>query len=286
MHVPLPKAVPLVPYAVLGCAQYHEQPRNPPRAKCMPRPFPNCDRFCMHASMRSHIAGHFFRGHRWAGQEGADKGKFCLWCGNTDGKCNTSVHGKKIDSNCNLAYHRLRLKSAATPRAMNPSTNLPVRYRVLDCRKWHCTYAMPHHMAQAHPGVSHDYAGCSEEEKTKVLQAFDIFRAPLPPKAKLAMLPALRTFLHALLSGPKQGSSSSGSSSSSCCTTNASFSTSASSSSRAPSGTSDYVPLESMSDGPATCRVTRSQATRSKKRARPKSTDKRARDEWEDDSDA
>ena len=50
-----------------------------------------------------------------------------------------------------------------------------VRCKVLDCRKWHCTYAMPHHMAQAHPGVSHDYAGCSEEEKTKVLQAFDNF---------------------------------------------------------------------------------------------------------------
>ena len=66
---------------------------------------------------------------------------------------------------------------------MNPSTNLPVRYKGLDCRKWHCTYAMPHHMAQAHPGVSHDYAGCSEEEKTKVLQGADNFRAPLPPIA-------------------------------------------------------------------------------------------------------
>ena len=144
----------------------------------MPCPFPNCDRFFMHASMRSYIAGHFLRGHRWAGQEGADKGAFCLWCGNTDGKCSTSVHGKKIDSKCSLAYHRLRLDSAASPTAMNPSTNLPVRCKVLDCRKWHCTYAMPHHMAQAHPGVSHDYAGCSEEEKTKVLQAFDNFRAP------------------------------------------------------------------------------------------------------------
>ena len=41
-----------------------------------------------------------------AGQEGADKGAFCLWCGSTDGKCSTSVHGKKIDSNCSHAYHR------------------------------------------------------------------------------------------------------------------------------------------------------------------------------------
>ena len=89
---------------------------------------------------------------------------------------------------------------------MNPSTNLPVRCKVLDCRKWHCTYAMPHHMAQVHPGVSHDYAGCSEEEKTKVLQAFDNFRAPLPPKAKPAAPPALPTVLPALLSGPNQGS--------------------------------------------------------------------------------
>ena len=240
----------------------------------------------MHASMRSHIAGHFLRGHRWAGQEGADKGAFCLWCDNTDGKCSTTVHGKKIDSNCSLAYHRLRLNSAATPTAMNPSTNLPVRCKVLDCRKWHCTYAMPHHMAQAHPGVSHDYAGCSEEEKTKVLQAFDNFRAPLPPKAKPAAPPALPTVLPALLSGPNQGSSSSGSSSSSSSSTNASSSTSAASSSSAPSGTSDYVPSESMSDGPAACRVTRAQAARPKKRARPKSTGKRARDEWEDDSDA
>ena len=176
--------------------------------------FPNCDRFFMHASMRSHTAGHFLRDHRWAGQEGADKGAFCLWCGNKDGKCSTSVDGKKIDSNCSLAYHRLRLNSAATPIAMNPSTNLPVRRKVLDCRKWHCTYAMPHHMAQAHPGVSHDYAGCTEEEKTKVLQAFDNCRALLPPKVEPAAPPALPTVLLALLSWPNQGSSSSGSSSS------------------------------------------------------------------------
>ena len=215
MHVPLPKAVPLVPYVALGCAQYREQVRNAPGAKRMPCPFPNGDRFFMHASMRSHIAGHFLRGHRWAGQEGADKGVFCLWCGNTDGKCSTSVHGKKIDSNCSLAYHGLRVNSAATPTAMNPSTNLPVRCKVLDCRKLHCTWAMPHHMAQAHRGVSHDYVGCSEEEKTKVLQAFDNFRAPLPTKAKPAAPPALPTVLPALLSEPNQGSSSSGSSSSS-----------------------------------------------------------------------
>ena len=95
--------------------------------------------------------------------------KVQMWCSNIDGKCSTSVHGKKIDSNCGFAYHRLRLKSAATPTMTTPSTNLPVRCKVLDCRKWHCTYAMPHHMAQVHPGVSHDYAGSSEEEKTKVL---------------------------------------------------------------------------------------------------------------------
>ena len=206
----------------------------------------------MHALMRSHIARHFLRGHWWAGQEGADKGAFCLWCGNTDGKCSTSVHGKKIDSNYSLAYHWLRLNSAATPTATNPSTNLPVRCKVLDCRKWHCTYAMPHHIAQAHPGVSHDYAGCSEE--------------------------ALPTVLPALLSRPNQGSSSSGSSSSSSSTTNASSSASASFSSSAPLGTSDYVPSASMSDGPAACRVTRLQTARPKKRARPKSTSKRARE--------
>ena len=157
--------------------------------------------------------------------------------------------------------------------------------KVLDCRKWHCTYAMSHHMAQAHTGVSHDYAGCSEQEKTKVLQAFDNFRAPLPPKAKPAAPPALPTVLPALLSRPNQGSSSSsGNSGSSCCTTNASCSTSASSGNSAPSGPSDYVPSESMSDGPAAFKVTRSQAAGPKKRARPKSTGKRARDEWEDDS--
>ena len=83
----------------------------------------------------------------------------------------------------------------------NRSTNLPVRCKVLDCRKWHCTYGMPHHMAQAHPGVSHDYAGCIEEEKIKVLQAFDNFRAPLPPKAKPAAPPAQPTILPALLLG-------------------------------------------------------------------------------------
>ena len=97
---------------------------------------------------------------------------------------------------------------------------------------------------------------------------------------------ALPTVLPAFLSGPNQGSSSSGNSSSSSSSTNASSSTSASSSSSAPSGTSDYVPSESMSDGPAACRVTRSQAARPKKRAHLKSTGKRARDEWEDDSDA
>ena len=119
-----------------------------------------------------------------------------------------------------------------------------------------------------------------------MLQAFDNFRAPLPPKAKPAVPLALPIVLHALLSRPNQGSSNSGGSSSSSPTTNASSSTSTSSSSSAPSGTSDYVLLESMSDGPAACRVTRSQAARPKKRARPKSTGKRARDEWEDDSDA
>ena len=114
-------------------------------------------------------------------------------------------------------------------------------------------------------------------------QAFDNFQAPLPPKAKPAAPPALPTVLPALLSGPNQGI---GSSSSSSSTTNASSSTSASSSSSAPSGTSDYVPSESMSDGPAACRVTRLKAARPKKRARPKSNGKRARDEWEDVSDA
>ena len=54
----------------------------------------------------------------------------------------------------------------------------------------------------------------------------------------------------------------------------------------APSGISDYVPSESMSDGPGACRVTRAQAARPKNRARPRSTGKRARDESEDDSDA
>ena len=153
-----------------------------------------------------------------------------------------------------------------------------------------CRFAARCHMVQAHTRVSHDYAGCSEEEKTKVLEAFDNFGAPLLPKAKPAAPLALPTILPALLSGPNQGSSSSGSSSSSSSTTNASSTTSASSSasssSSAPSGTSDYVPSESMSHGPAACRVTRSQAARPKKCARPKSTGKRARDEWEDDSDA
>ena len=135
MHVPLPKAMPLLPYAALGFAQYREQLRNAPRAKRMPCPLPNCDRFFMQTPMRSHIARHFLRGHRWAGQKGADKGAFCLWCGNTDGKCSTSVYGKKIDCNCTLAYYRLRLNSAATATAMNPSSNLPVRCKVLDCRK-------------------------------------------------------------------------------------------------------------------------------------------------------
>ena len=194
------------------------------------------------------------------------------------------VHGKKIDSNCCLAYHRLRLNNTATPTAMNPSTNGLIRCKVLDCQKWHCTYAMPRHMAQAHPGVSHDYAGCSEEEKTKVLQAFDNSRAPLSPKAKPAVPPALPTFLPALLSGPNQGSSSSASSCSSSSTTNASSSTSASSNSSAPPGTMCH--RNPLSDGPAACRVTRSQAARPKKLARPKSSGKRARDEWEDDSDA
>ena len=85
---------------------------------------------------------------------------------------------------------------------MNPSTNLPVPCKVLVCQKWHCTYGVPHHMAHAHPGVSHDYAGCSEEEKTKVLQAFDNFRALLAPKAKPVAPPALPTVLPALLFGP------------------------------------------------------------------------------------
>ena len=133
---------------------------------------------------------------------------------------------------------------------------------------------MPHHMAQAHPGVSHDYAGCSQEEKTRVLQAFDNF--PLPTKAKPAAPRALPAVLPALLSGPNHGTNSSGSSSSSNSTANASSSASASSGSSAPSSTSDYVPSECMSGGPATCGVTRSQAARPKKRAHPKSTGKRA----------
>ena len=106
MHVPFPSAVPLVPYAVLGCAQYREQLRNALGAKRMPCPFPNCDRVFMHGSLRSHIAGHFLRGHWWAGQEGGDKGAFCVWCGNRDGKCSTNVHGNKVDNNCSLAYHQ------------------------------------------------------------------------------------------------------------------------------------------------------------------------------------
>ena len=207
MQVPLPKVVPFVPYVALGCAQYREQPRNAPGPKCMPCPFLDRDRFVMQASMPSHIARHFLRGHRWAGQEGADESAFCLSCGNTDGKCSTHVHG----STWSLAYHQLPLNSSATPTTTNPSTSRAVRRKVLDSRKWHCTYAMPHYMAQAHPGVSHDYAGCSEEEKTKVLHAFDNFRAPLPPKTKPPAPTALPTVLPALHSGPNQGGGSSGS---------------------------------------------------------------------------
>ena len=117
-------------------------------------------------------------------------------------------------------------------------------------------------------------------------KAFDNFRAALPPKAKPAVPLALPTVLPALLFEPNQGSSSSGSNRSSSCTTHASFSTSASFSSTAPSGTSNYVPSESMLDGPSACRVTRPQAARQKKRAGPKSTVKGPRNEWVYNSDA
>ena len=110
-----------------------------------------------------------------------------------------------------------------------------------------------------------------------MLQAFNNFQAPLPPKVIPAVLPALTTVLLVLLSGVNQGKSSSGGGgSSSNFSTNASSRTSALFSGSAPSGTNDYVPLESTSDGPAACRFTRSQSPRPKKRARPKSTGKRA----------
>ena len=101
-----------------------------------------------------------------------------------------------------------------------------------------------------------------------MLQAFHSFQAPLPPKAKPATPLALPTALRALLFAANRGSSLCGSSSYRTSTTKASFSSSASSSSSTPSGTSDYVPSESMSEGPAAYGVTRSQASRPKKRAR------------------
>ena len=208
---------------------------------------------------------------------------FCLWCGNTDGKCSTSVHGKKIDSNCSLAYHRLRLNSAATPTATNPSTNLPVRCKVLDCQKWHCTT-----WHKRTPVCPMSMSGAAKRRRQKCCKPLTISgphchrrpsllrRRPCPlfsllfslgqtrvvvvvavvvAAAPTPMPPPVRVHPPAVV--PHH-----------------------------PLGTSDYVPLESMSDGPAACRVTRSQAARPKKRARPKSTGKRARDEWEDDSDA
>ena len=101
-----------------------------------------------------------------------------------------------------------------------------------------------------------------------MLQAFHSFQAPLPPKAKPATPLALPTALPALLFGANRGGSLCGSSSYRTSTTKASFSSSASSSSSTPSGTNDYVPSESMSEGPAAYGVTRSQASRPKKRAR------------------
>ena len=193
------------------------------------------------------------------------------------------MHGKKIGSNCSLAYHRLQVNTTPTPTATNPSTHLPVRCKVLDCRKLHCTYAMPHHMAQAHPVCPMTMPGAAKRRTQKCCKPLTI---SWPHCHRSEAFSAAGPVFRALLFGPNPGSSGGGSSSSSSSTTNASSSTSASCSSSAPSGTSDYVPSESMSNGQAPCEVTRSQAARPKKRARPKSTGKRARDAWEDDSDA
>ena len=84
----------------------------------------------MHASMRSHIDMHSFCEAPGGRQEGADKSAFCQWCGNTDGKFTTSVHGKNVDSNCSHRYHRLHQNTPATPAATNP---VPIRRYLSRC---------------------------------------------------------------------------------------------------------------------------------------------------------
>ena len=141
----------------------------------------------------------------------------------------------------------------------------------------HLRYATPHgtHTPRCVPRLCRVQRR-GENKSVASLRQFPGLQAPR----------ALPTALPALPFGANQGSSGGGSSSSSNSSTNASSSTSALSSSSAPSSTSDYVPSESMSDGPAACPVTRAKASRPKNHAQPKSTGKRACNEWDDDSDA
>ena len=187
------------------------------------------------------------------------------------------MHGKKIDSNCSLAYHRLRLNSEKTLTAMYPSTNLPIRCKVLDCRTtWHkrtpvCPMTMPgaakRRKQRCCKPLTISGPHCHRRRsllrrrprplfsllfslgQTRVVIVVAVVVATAPPP----MPPPVRVHPPAVV--PRQALVT-------------------------------MCQSEPMSDGSAACRVTRSQAAQPKKRARPKSTGKRAHDEWEDDSDA
>ena len=97
--------------------------------------------------LRVHGGAHFIRHDRWQGQEECDGTLFCLFCGNCDGTCVTTLTGGHIESTCNLAYTSLKVSVARQASKRNPCTDVPSPCPMKTCTRWVCSYALAEHVA-------------------------------------------------------------------------------------------------------------------------------------------
>lgn len=258
--------VPAVPYDPIPCATTIAARESMPGQALVVCRFEGCKKSMAVRLLRGHVNAHLLLGHRWEGQGDMDVDNFCVFCGNCDGVCQTTVRHAKVTTNCPMGYDKLKFSMAKKGSASYPCTSVPVMCGVRTCQKWVCTYSIAAHMESKHANLEMlpPYFRITEEEKRSVLRAFDsrqkapsVADAPLPPvPAPPANSPAAIASSNSSSNSSSDSGSSSNSSSSSGSSSSSSGSSSSSSSgsSSSTSGTgsassaSDFVPSEGVSD--------------------------------------
>ena len=142
-----PSSVPSLPYPsptrVASCPHLHSAAGSA-KIAC---PFPDYEGSIPHSLLRMHVGAHFIRRDRWQGQEECDGTLCCLFCGNSDGTCVTTLTGGHIESTCNLAYTSLKVSVARQASKRNPCTDVPSPCPLKTCIRWVCSYALAEHVA-------------------------------------------------------------------------------------------------------------------------------------------